>query len=375
MTHNNNLSAAETIVIKLGTRLLTDEKGTLNLQYMEKLTEAVSAVKKRGKKLLIVSSGAIGAGVGRMKMSRRPVSIPEKQAAAAVGQGMLIQYYENYFRKHGLVAAQVLLTRDDLCDRKKYINASNTLWTLLKWDVIPIVNENDTVAVDEIRFGDNDHLSALVAALTDTDLLVIMTDTQGLYTENPIDNPGAELIDIVEEITPEIKQCAGNSAHDLATGGMITKIQAAEMAVNAGISVIITSGRNPANLIRITEGEHRGTLFPAGRHHLKQRKRWIALGMVRRGVLQVDKGARQAVVSEGKSLLPIGVTQVEGSFAPGDLVTVTDDEGREFARGISGYSSAELLKIIRLPSSKIPAVLGYFAGEEVIHRDNMVITV
>jgi glutamate 5-kinase len=368
-----DINAAKTVVIKIGTRLLTDSTGKLNLPYIEKLIEVITAVKGKERNIIIVSSGAIGAGIGRMNMERRPVTIPEKQAAAAVGQGLLIQHYEKYFARYNLPVAQILLTREDLVSRQRYVNARNTIHTLLQWGVIPIINENDSVSAEEIKFGDNDRLSSLVSCLIDADLLIILTNIDGLYDADPARNDKSKLIPLVENITPEIKKCAGNTRDELATGGMITKIQAAQIAVKSGINMIIANGTDPQNLFRIFAGEEVGTLFVAKDHGLKQRQRWIAFGRVIKGELIIDDGARNALLANGKSLLPVGIVGVKGDFARGDLVIVSDLKGKEVSRGLVNYGSAEIKKIMSQPSSMINEVLGFYLEEEVIHRDNMVI--
>ncbi len=370
----DHIANAKTVVIKLGTTLLTKSTGELNFPYMEKLISVLSEFKKRNYHIILVSSGSIGAGIGRLKMSRKPTAIPEKQATAAVGQGLLVQYYEKYFAQFNLTVAQILLTREDLTNRQRYNNACNTIHTLLKWDVIPIINENDTVSIEEIKFGDNDHLSALVAGLVDADLLIILTDIDGLYDAHPSTNKDAKLIQRVEEITPEIKKCAGLTKSKVSTGGMMTKIQAAEIAINSGISMIIANGTDPHNLHRIFEGENIGTLFLPKSHSLRQRERWIAYGRIIGGEITIDEGAQKAIISEGKSLLSIGIKEVKGNFDRGDMVLITDSAGCEIARGLVNYSAKEIEKISQLPSSKISEVLGYEHHEEVVHRDNMVVS-
>jgi glutamate 5-kinase len=360
------------VVVKVGTRLLTDATGNLKLEYIEKLVHELAQLKNEGHELILVSSGAIGAGVGKLGMTRRPTAIPEKQAAAAVGQGLLIQIYEKYFADYGLVVAQILLTRSDLISRRRCINASNTVLTLLRWGVIPIINENDTVSVEEIKFGDNDRLSALVAALIDANLLIILTTVDGLYDGNP-QQEGARLIPVVKKITRDIKAIAGPSGDDLATGGMITKLKAAEIVTKSGIGMYIANGTDPTILGRILKGEQLGTYFQPEKNVLNRRKRWIAYGRVVRGSIVIDDGAKIALCQGGKSLLPVGVIQVKGEFKRGDLISVYDRSDNEVGRGLSNFSSEELLLIMRHSSSQIPALLGRPAEEEVIHRDNLVV--
>lgn len=361
------------IVIKVGTRLLTHSTGKLNLGYMERLVRELADLRNQGHEVILVTSGAIGAGRGRLNMSRSPVSIPEKQAMAAVGQGVLIQIYEKLFSEYGLVVGQILLTRTDLINRRNYINACNTVITLLKLGVIPIINENDSVSIEEIKFGDNDRLSALVAGLSDAQLLVILTDVDGLYTSNPRKNPEAKLIRVVENIDTEIKSGADKSDDDLATGGMITKIHAAEIASNSGVAMYISNGADPGVVSRLINGEHVGTFFCPQKHYLNRRKRWIAYGQVIKGSVTIDNGACNALCREGKSLLPIGVIAVEGSFSQGDLVTVLDQEGNELGRGLSNYSNEEMVLIQKKISSEIAAIIDRPVAEEVIHRNNLII--
>lgn len=371
--HYTRLAAAQTIVLKLGTRLLTHPTGEINPGYIEKIVSKLVPIREQGRNLVIVSSGAVGAGMGRLGLNRRPATIPERQAAAAVGQGLLIQSYEKIFAGYGHAVAQILLTRSDLVSRRRYINARNTISTLLKWGVIPIINENDSVSVEEIKFGDNDRLSALVAGLIDADLLILCTDIDGFYNANPREVPGATLIPVVEKITPEIRKCAGDSNSGLATGGMITKLQAAEIAVHSGADMVITSGSDLDNINRILNGEPVGTLFTARDYALKPRKRWIAYGQVARGTLIVDQGAGQALIQKNKSLLAIGIVRVEGLFKRGDLVLIADTGGREIGRGLVNFSSDDLSRIIKLPSARFSEVLGRECEAEVVHRDNLVV--
>jgi glutamate 5-kinase len=368
------IKKAQKIVFKLGTRLLTYANGKLNLDYMERIVRELANLKNQGKDAIIVSSGAIGAGIGRLNLNYRPKATPEKQAVAAVGQGVLIQFYEKFFAEYGQIVAQILLTREDLVNRRRYVNACNTLQTLLKFGVIPIINENDTISVDEIEFGDNDTLSALVAGLVDSDLLVILSDIDGFYTADPQKQSQAKLIPVVETITAELKEMAKGTDDALATGGMVTKLQAAEITMSCGVNCVIANGLEPGIINRIVRGEEIGTLFKAQKNYLRARKRWIAFGQLVHGAVIVDDGARKALIKEGKSLLASGITAVNADFCRGDLVAVCDQQGNEFARGLSNYSSVELQKIKGLQSEQIAAVLGeQDVREEVIHRDNLVI--
>ncbi len=371
--HYREITSSKTVVVKLGTRLLTHENGKLNLEYMQEIIKKLAGIKDRGRQVILVSSGAVGAGIGKMEMKHKPSSTPEKQASAAVGQGLLVQYYENFFAQYHHIVAQILLTRADLMDRQRYINASNTIFTLLKWGVIPVINENDTVSVEEIEFGDNDLLAALVSGLIDAELLINLTDIEGLYNDNPQYNKNAELIPVVEKITPEIKKWAGSSSSNFSTGGMQAKIRAAEIAVNSGVNMIVASGHDVENISRILNGEPVGTLFLAQENYLCRRKRWIAYGRVPQGALVVDEGARNALVSGNKSLLPVGVVEVKGNFEQGDLVYINDQEGREIGRGLVNFNSNEISQILNLSSREIYDILDRHAEEEVVHRDNMVI--
>ncbi|MGM0688207.1 MAG: glutamate 5-kinase [Bacillota bacterium] len=361
------------ITVKVGTRLLTHHTGKLNLGYMERLVRKLSDLRNEGHEVILVTSGSIGAGRGKLNIARKKITIPEKQAIAAVGQGLLLQIYEKLFSEYGLVVGQILLTRSDLVSRRRYINACNTVITLLKLGVIPIINENDSVSIEEIKFGDNDRLSALVAGLSDSNLLIVLTDVDGLFNANPSKNPDAKLIPFVDKIDKKIKDGAESSNDDLATGGMITKLQAAEIATMSGIPMYITNGSDPDVLSRIISGEHVGTYFNPQEHYLNRRKRWIAYGQIVKGKVSIDSGACDALSREGKSLLPVGVIAVEGSFSSGDLVAVVDLEGNELGRGLSNFSSEELALIQKKPSVEIAGIINRPCSEEVIHRDNLVI--
>ena len=364
---------AARIVVKVGTRLLTHDTGQLNLAFMDRFVRELADLKNQGRQIILVSSGAIGAGMGRLGMKRRPETIPEKQAAAAVGQGVLIQLYEKFFLEYGQIVAQVLLTRADFAGRGRYLNASNTLLTLLRWGVVPVINENDTVSVQEIRFGDNDRLSALVAGLCDADLLVILTTVEGLYESDPHLPGRPRLISEVKAITPDIKRCAAGTGDDLATGGMVTKLQAAEIAANSGVGMYIAGGKTHGVLNKILSGENPGTYFHPRKSFLNRRKRWIAYGRVVQGSVTVDDGAKSALCSDGKSLLPVGVLSVEGAFEKGALISVRDRRCREIGRGLCNFSSGELSLIKKHPSRHIVRLIGREAGAEVIHRDNLVV--
>ncbi len=367
------LAQARRVVVKVGTSTLTHPDGKLNLPQMKRLTREISALHREGREVILVSSGAVGAGVGRIGAKAGHIkSIPQKQALAAIGQGALMRLYEEFFDGFGLNVAQVLLTRQDLEDRKRYVNARNTFLWLLRWKVVPIVNENDTVAVEEIRFGDNDTLSALVAGLVDADLLVLLSDVDGLYDGDPHRGGGFRLIPLVEKITPQVESLARGTGSGLAIGGMTTKITAARIATDCGVPMVIANGQKPGVLARVVAGELVGTLFCAGTG-LSGRRKWILYGNRPVGTLVVDDGAKKALVESGKSLLPSGLLEVQGEFEMGNVVRVRDRNGIEFARGITNYAAEDLDRIKGLHSRQINRVLGYDYGEEVIHRDNLVL--
>lgn len=367
------LKKAKKILVKVGTSTLTYPSGKLNLNYIERIVRELADLKNQGKEVLLVSSGAIGAGMGKLGLKKKPKTTPEKQAIAAVGQGMLIQVYEKVFAEYGHTVAQLLLIRDDLVNRKRYVNARNTLTTLLKFGVIPIINENDTVSVDEIEFGDNDNLSALVASLIDVDLLINLSDIDGLYTANPHTDSGAELITFVPDINGEIENLATSTCGSLGTGGMKAKLQAAKIAVCSGVAMVIANGQTTGIIHNILSGEKVGTLFLPKEKPMHSRKRWIAFGLTVQGTLCVDSGAKKAVVRDGKSLLPSGILKVEGCFERGETVCIADEDGIVFARGLINYPSRDLIKIKGLRSYEILEVLGEKGVSEVIHRDNLVI--
>jgi glutamate 5-kinase len=360
------------LVVKVGSGLVADAARGPDPAKIGQLAGDVAAVAARRLQVTLVSSGAIAAGTARLGLRLRPRSIPEKQAAAAAGQAALMWHYEQAFAPYGLRVAQVLLTQDDIGDRGRYLNARNTLLTLLGYGVLPIVNENDTVAVEEIKVGDNDNLAALVAHLVEADLLVLLSDTDGLYTGDPHQDPGARRIDAVEAITPELERLAGVQG-PLGTGGMVTKLQAAQKATAAGIPMVIADGRRAGVLEALLAGEAVGTFFAPRADRLAARKRWIAFATAAQGALTVDAGARRALVEGRKSLLPSGVVKVEGEFAAGDAVAIRDLEGREFARGIVNYDSREIARLRGAKTGDIERLLGYRALDEVVHRDNLVV--
>lgn len=363
------------IVVKVGTSTVTTPSG-LNGKALMRLSGAISDLAERGWRTILVTSGAVGAGRARLGMAEKPRSIAAKQAAAAVGQGLLMHAYETFLAPLGLTSAQLLLTRADLSDRQRYLNASNTLRALLDQDVrvVPIINENDSVAIDELKVGDNDTLSALVAQLVDAHWLAILSDVDGLYDRHPLEHPDARLIREVPDVTPEIEALAGGSGSDVGTGGMLTKLSAAKIAIAAGIPMALMSGRDPGQLVALAEGAPvRGTLFRARGDRLEARKRWLAYGVSARGSLHLDAGAVRALLEAGRSLLPAGIRQVEGEFIAGETVALLDDGGREVARGITNYASAELRRVLGKRSSEVEQVLGYKPADEVVHRDNLVL--
>lgn len=364
------------IIAKFGTNLLTAGTDRLHEETMASLTSQVAELIADNREVLIVTSGAIAAGRERLDGVRNRRDVPFRQALAAVGQAHLMQAYDRLFARHDLAVGQTLLTKRDLHDRTGYLNARNTLLGLLEMGIVPIVNENDAVAIDEIagaKIGDNDNLSALVANLIDADLLVLLTDTGGLHDADPRKNKNARLIERVDRITKEIEQAASGSDTGRGTGGMITKLQAAKLATGGGADVFVASGHEPGVLTRIASGEHVGTLFPAQRTSVESRKRWMLSGLSTRGAIIVDAGAAKALVERHTSLLPAGVQSVAGPFKRGDTVNITLPSGEPIACGITNYSDTEVESIRGLKSDRIAETLGYHYGTEVIHRNNLVI--
>ena len=361
------------IVIKIGSRVLTCEESGLDDAIMAEIAAQVARLRQEGREVIIVSSGAIAAGRKELGLEERPRTIPQKQATAAVGQSRLMHAYENAFAPHGFKVAQLLLTRDDLANRRRFLNARATIDTLLGYGVIPAINENDTVVVDEIKFGDNDNLSALVTNLADAHLLVILTDIDGYYSADPRSHPEARLIHLVSGITREVERAAGGTGSSVGTGGMATKVAAAKKAGQSGIPTFMLNGKQPELIARALAGDEVGTLFlPAGRS-LTSRKHWIAHTLRPTGRIIVDAGARAALSGQGRSLLPSGIVRVEGTFDRGSCVRVCGPDGVEFARGIVDYSHAEILSIHGRRSSEIEDILGYRYSDEIIHRDNLVV--
>jgi glutamate 5-kinase len=369
---SNLLSHVRRVVIKIGSGVISNDDG-LDTGIIAAIVRDVAELRRQGFEVVIVSSGAVAAGKGDLGIIGRPRTIPLKQAAAAIGQSRLMRAYKEALRPLGLTAGQVLLTRDDLANRRRYLNARNTLMTLLEYGVIPIINENDTVVVDEIRFGDNDNLSALVTNLVEAHLLVILSDVDGLFDSDPGKNTGAQLIPLVERIGSGIEAMAGDSASLFGTGGMVTKIRAAKRASLYGVGTAIINGRTPGILVRFFAGEELGTYFLPARDRMAAKKHWIAFTKKPRGKLFVDDGARNALVSKGKSLLPSGIQGVEGGFDRGDAVRLCTLDGIGFAKGVINYTLPELLRIMGKKSSEIEGILGYKYGDEIVHRDNLVL--
>jgi len=361
------------VVVKIGTSLLTAGAGGVRRSMIERLARQTSRLRETGREVIMVTSGAIGAGLEPLGYGKRPKTLPSLQACAAVGQTQLMRIYEATFRRFGIPVGQVLLTRDGLHDRKRYLNARNTLHALVDRGAVPIVNENDTVSVDEIRFGDNDLLSALVTDLAEAELLVILTDVPGFMTADPRTHQAARLIDTVEEITDDLAAAATVGGTFLGTGGMVSKIEAGRMVNRSGELMVIAGGDERNVLVRILEGRTVGTLFVPRRGRLQSRKRWIAFGRRGKGVVTVDEGARRALAERGKSLLASGVVGVSGRFDAGDGVTVRTASGDEIARGLSNYSAEDIGRIKGRKTSEIESILGRKDFDEVIHRDNLVV--
>ena len=369
----DKVTGAQRWVVKIGSALLTADGRGLDRGAMAVWVEQMVALRRAGVELVLVSSGAVAAGMSRLGWVTRPSAIHELQAAAAVGQMGLVQAWESSFGEHGLHTAQVLLTHEDLSDRKRYLNARTTLRTLVELGAIPVINENDTVATDEIRFGDNDTLAALVANLVEADLLVILTDRDGMFDADPRSNPDAQLIFEARADDPALDAVAGGTGGALGRGGMQTKLRAARLAARSGAYTMIVGGRIERVLDRLKAGERLGTLLSPERGLLAARKQWLAGHLQMRGTLTLDAGAVKALTVDGKSLLPVGVRAVEGGFRRGEMVACVGPDGQEVARGLANYSAAEAQKIVGLPTDRIEAVLGYIDEPELVHRDNLVL--
>ncbi|PUE42100.1 glutamate 5-kinase [Limnohabitans sp. Hippo3] len=368
------LRDARRIVVKVGSSLVTNEGRGLDEGAIGEWCRQMALLSAQGKEVVMVSSGAIAEGMKRLGWTTRPSEVPALQAAAAVGQMGLAQMYETKLRENGMGSAQVLLTHADLADRERYLNARSTLLTLLQHRVLPVINENDTVVNDEIKFGDNDTLGALVANLIEADLLVILTDQKGLYTADPRKDPSATFVHEARAGDPALEAMAGGAGSSIGKGGMITKILAAKRAAGSGASTVIAWGREPDALLRLAQGDNMGTLLVAQTAKQQARKQWMADHLQLRGSVTVDAGAAHKVLTEGKSLLPIGMTGVAGDFSRGDVIAIRDEQGAEIARGLANYASAEARLLCRKPSHEYETLLGYTAEPEMVHRDNLILS-
>ena len=372
MTEREELARARRWVVKVGSALLTDDGRGLDGLMIQSLVTQIAALRAAGSEVVLVSSGAVAAGIVRLGWSARPHQVHELQAAAAVGQSVLVQSYEAAFKQHGIATAQVLLGHDDVTARDRYLNARGALNTLLELGVVPVVNENDTVVTEEIRFGDNDTLAALVANLIDADALVLLTDQLGLFREDPRSNPGAELVEAADVQDPDLDAMAGEGGA-LGRGGMVTKLRAARLAARSGTETVIASGRVQDVLAEITAGANVGTWLKTGKQPENARKQWLASMVQVQGSVELDDGAVKVLRDSGRSLLPVGVRGVHGEFSRGDMVSCRDSEGREIARGLANYSAGETRRIMGSASGEIESILGYQGEKELIHRDNLVL--
>jgi len=373
VSNRQTLTAAKTWVVKIGSSLLTDDGKGLNRESMASWVKQIAAFHDASLSVVLVSSGAVAEGVLRLGLKGRPTAIHEQQAAAAVGQMGLIQAYETEFKKFDLHTAQILLTHDDLSNRKRYLNARTTLMTLLNLGVIPVVNENDTVVTDEICFGDNDTLAGLVANLINADAMVILTDQDGLYESDPRNNPGAKLVSQAQSNNDELFDFAGTGHGDLGRGGMLTKVKAARLAARSGTATCIVNGRKPEILAMLREGAEVGTLLLPESEPLAARKQWLASHLKVKGVFTLDAGAVRVLKESGKSLLPVGITSSSGNFQRGEVVSCVDEKGNPVARGLVNYNANEAASIIGHSSEEIFSLLGYEGDHEIIHRDNLVL--
>lgn len=376
------IALAHTVVVKVGTNVLTSAGGKLDTARLQALADQVQRIRQPGRRVALVSSGAIGAGIGQLGLEHRPRDLRHLQACAAIGQGFLMRAYQECLARYGTHTAQILLTAGDFDNRTRYLNARNTIVTLFEWDCLPIINENDTVSVAEIRFGDNDHLAALVTNLLQAPLLILLTVVDGLYDSDPSTNPQTSPLTTVPYIDGSVMDMAGGSRSSLGTGGMRSKLRAARLATAAGESVIIANGTRPGVLDAIFAGERVGTLFLPHGSSVPAWKRWLGFATRPKGRLVVDAGARQAVQDKGRSLLPIGIVKITGpageesvAFGKGDVVALCDVAGTEFARGLTNYSAADVRRICGLRTDQIGEILGALPYEEVVHRDNLVVTI
>ncbi|MFO7958196.1 MAG: glutamate 5-kinase [Candidatus Brocadiia bacterium] len=363
--------SAQRVVVKVGTNVLAAPGRPLDDDRVCGIAEQIARLVETGRQVSLVSSGAIGCGMSELGIAARPTTLPLLQAAASVGQGKLVAHYERHFRRHGLHAAQILLTREDFDDRQRYLNASNTLHALLDFPCVPVINENDTISTDEIKFGDNDRLAALVTHLVRAELLVLLTSVPGLYAEKPGPDGEGRVLDVVESVDEDVQQLVYDETTPDGLGGMDSKLEAARVAVEAGEAAVIADGRDPEILDKLVAGQTVGTLFVPGAERLSSYKRWLRFTSRPRGSLRVDEGARRALVERGKSLLPIGVTEVDGEFELGDVVRILGPQGAEVARGLANYSADEMRRIKGCQSSEIEAILGHRDYDEVVHRDNL----
>ncbi len=368
-----NFMHAKRIVVKVGSNVLTEDNG-LNLKAIRSLARQICRLIESGLEVILVSSGAMASGIKKIGLARRPDELPKRQAVAAIGQAGLMMEYEKAFGRYHRQVAQILLTSEDLSSRKRYLNARNTLYTLLSWKVVPIINENDTVWVEEIKLGDNDNLAAMITLLMDADVLINLTDIDGLYNKDPRVHPGAELIESVSAINRETEKLAGDIPGALGTGGMISKIKAARKVNSAGVPMVIAGGSLPNVLLKLFAGQKLGTYFVPGVHKLASRKCWIAFSLKPKGIIRIDDGAVRALLKNGKSLLPSGITSVEKDFGVGAPVEFRNRNNEPLGIGLVNYSSAEIRKIQGLKSSHIKQVLGHKSYDEVIHRDNLAVT-
>lgn len=373
MEMRERIAKAHRVVVKIGSALLTNDGQGLDVTHIGMWVAQIAELRAQGKEVVLVSSGSIAAGMKRLGFSSRPTQVNELQAAAAVGQMELVGVYESHFEKHGLCTAQILLTHDDLSNRRRYLNARSSLRTLLNLGVVPIVNENDTVVTDEIRFGDNDTLGALVANLVEADVLIILTDQLGLFDKNPRDHKDATLLPHVLASDARLESMASGGAGVLGSGGMLTKVRAARLAARSGADTLIASGRVDNVILRAAAGEVLGTWLQPEHGRQAARKQWLAGHLKSRGTLVLDAGAVKALRKEGTSLLSVGVKDAEGGFSRGDMVSCVDEQGMVVARGLVNYSVAETLKLLGRPSSDIGKILGYEGEPELVHRDNLVI--
>jgi len=373
MSHRDKISQAKRLVVKIGSSLLTAQGQGLDSNAISDWVKQIVELHSKGVKVLLVSSGAVAEGMKRMGWTTRPRALHELQAAAAIGQMGLIQTYESFFKQHGIHTAQVLLTHDDLSSRKRYLNARSTLTTLLNLGVVPVINENDTVTTDEFRFGDNDSLAALVVNLVEADTLLLLTDQAGVYNKDPREHRDAKLIDEILASDSSLDDMVTGKAGSLGSGGMYTKIRAARLASRSGAVTVVAYGGEPAIISRLFQGEQIGTLLLSGKEPIVARKQWLASHLQPKGKLVLDDGAVKVLLHSGRSLLPVGITGVQGQFARGEVVTCVDLRGREIARGLVNYSSVETLVIKGQPSQKIETLLGYVDEPELIHRDNLVL--